>query len=332
MEKELYPVYESNEFIRKIKTKASRQALNCMFYIASQIKSKDYLLDYKEKNGSYPMDVWFNLADMRSAMGITDSGTNTKDLLGCLDMLQQTLFWQNTLIPSEDGTEMWEALEPVKFLDKAYVVGSQNRIKAVISTSMIPYFYEFEQYTKTELQFLYALEGTEIYSIVLYRLCKSLQGKGIFSKSVEELKHLLSCENVKSYSNFNLFRTKVIESAIADINKNTDINVSYEAVKTKGSRSYNLLKFSVHSKLSEKAQADLEKKLSEVDKKKNDWIMQRTSELFNEWTKEQFEQNKPFPADLQAVKNGFIPIAMKEWKEEQNRQKKAIYDMFYKKK
>lgn len=331
MDKKQFPVYESNEFIRKVKVGASKQALDCLFYIASQIKGKDYLADYKEKHGCYPLDVWFNLADMRDAMGIEKNGKNNADLKACLDMLKKPLFWQTVMIPSEDGAEMWEAEHSVSVLSDAYIIGKQNRVKVTFTSDMIPYFYELEQFTKTELKQLYSLENKEMYSTLLYRLCKSYQGNGIFSISLEEFKVLCGVENIKSYERFPDFRRKVIESAIEDINKNTDINVSYVPKKTKGSRSYNLLTFSVHSKLNEKAQADLEKKLSEVDKKKNDWIMQRTSELFNEWTKEQFEQNKPFPADLQGVKNAFIPQAMKEWKEEQNRQKKAIYDMFYKK-
>ena len=332
MEKQQFPVYESNEFIRKVKVGASKQALNCLFYIASQIKSKDYLADYKAKNGSYPLDVWFNLADMRDAMGIEKNGKNNADLKACLESLKKPLFWQTVMIPSEDGTEMWEAEECVSVLDAVYIVGKQNRVKVTFSTTMIPYFYELEQFTKTELKQLYSLENKEMYSTLLYRLCKSYQGMGIFSISLEQFKLLCGVENSKSYERFPDFRRYVLESAISDINKNTDINVTYTAKKTKGSRSYNTLTFTVHSKLNPKAQEDLEKALSDVDKTKNDWIMRRQSELFTAWLRDALNNNRAIPADLESKKNEFLPQAMKDWKEHQKEAKKETYDKFYKKK
>ena len=196
---------------------------------------------------------------------------------------------------------------------------------------MIPYFFDFEQFTITELPYLYSLENKEIYSAVLYRMCKSWQKNGIFSKSVDEIKLLFGVEKIKSYANFKDFRKYVLESAIADINKNTDINVTCTPKKTKGSRSYNQLVFSVHTKLNPKAQADLENALSSVDKEKNTWIEHRQSELFNIWLREALTTSNTVPADLEAKKNSFLPQAMKDWKEHQRQAKKNVYDRFYKK-
>ena len=87
------------------------------------------------------------------------------------------------------------------------------------------------------------------YSIRLYELLKSYHDMKIgqidrrkaaekdiaphetnWTVELDELKKRLMTENVKSYSNFNLFKTKVLVIAQKEINELTDINLSFEPI------------------------------------------------------------------------------------------------------
>ena len=63
---------------------------------------------------------------------------------------------------------------------------------------------------------------------------------------IDELKKLLMVDTIKSYSNFNLFKTKVLEVAQKEINSLTDITFYVEPI-TKGRKTIKV-KFTIVSK------------------------------------------------------------------------------------
>ena len=73
--------------------------------------------------------------------------------------------------------------------------------------------------------------------------CPLLHNNIDFSFSLEELRVFFSCEN--KYKQFGDFKKNVIELAVAEINKKTDlfIFVTYEKLN---SRSFNKVNFEIH--------------------------------------------------------------------------------------
>ena len=63
---------------------------------------------------------------------------------------------------------------------------------------------------------------------------------------IDELKHLLMVDGIKSYDDFSLFRKKVLEMALKEINSLTDLNVSFETIKR--GRKVEKVKFRIDTK------------------------------------------------------------------------------------
>ncbi len=85
-------------------------------------------------------------------------------------------------------------------------------------------------FTEYELYNILSLKSK--YSISLYELFKSHSFKHSFEVKVDELKEAVGA-NIKSYKNFGVFKLKVLEKSLDDINEYTDIDVSYICLDSK---------------------------------------------------------------------------------------------------
>ncbi|MCK5685405.1 replication initiation protein [bacterium] len=82
------------------------------------------------------------------------------------------------------------------------------------------------------------------YSIVLYELLRDYLNSPVFPKlTIDNLRELLGVENGK-YKLFKDLKKWVIDKAIEEINKKTDIRCSYTLIKTKGNR-YSHIQFNL---------------------------------------------------------------------------------------
>ncbi len=82
------------------------------------------------------------------------------------------------------------------------------------------------------------------YSIVLYELLRDYLHSPTFPQlTISELKNLLGIERGK-YKEFFNFKKRVLDRAVDEVNKKTDIICSYELIKTIGNR-YSHIKFEV---------------------------------------------------------------------------------------
>lgn len=123
-----------------------------------------------------------------------------------------------------------------KYIDKngnsAYKVSNffnnityQNNIfEFEINYAVLIYFINLNSYfTQINLKYIAALNST--YAIRLYKLLKQYQTIKSRLITVEELRLLLSLtDKLKQFSDI---RKKVIETAVKQINKSTDLNITY---------------------------------------------------------------------------------------------------------
>jgi plasmid replication initiation protein len=100
-------------------------------------------------------------------------------------------------------------------------------VKLKLDEDMKPYLLELkENFTQYEL--IYTLAMRSQYSTRLYELLKSYQFKKHVIFDIDELKKLLFAE---IYNRGNDFKDRVLETATREINKLTDIWVTYELIK-----------------------------------------------------------------------------------------------------
>ena len=110
---------------------------------------------------------------------------------------------------------------------------------------MAPYLFDLqEKFTSYGLYNVLKMKSQ--YSIRLFELLKSYAYQLQKTFEVDELKKLLMVDAVKSYHDYGMFRQKVLEPAIREVNELTELNITMEP-ETKG-RKVIKVKFTISKK------------------------------------------------------------------------------------
>ena len=151
-------------------------------------------------------------------MGIqSDNGGNYIYAKKAFKALRDTSFW----LMDENGKET-----TVGYLDKVQINRGSGVVKVKFDETLEDYLFglrgEMLQYS-----LIYALPMKSSYSFNLYELLRSYAFTGAHEFSIEDFKKHMNCK----YENFKDLRTRVIETAVKEINTYTDLEVSWEAYK-----------------------------------------------------------------------------------------------------
>ena len=85
---------------------------------------------------------------------------------------------------------------------------------------------ENSYYTTLDLLTMRNLQGK--YAIILYEFAIRYHKVKLPELTIEELREPTGTSEVKSYSNFAMLKKKVLEPAVTEINRETDILLRYE--------------------------------------------------------------------------------------------------------
>lgn len=111
----------------------------------------------------------------------------------------------------------------------ARYISGEGEIRLKFSPDLKPYLLQLKnQFTSYRLSNILNLKS--VYAIRLYELMKKWQHLGKRTYEVEELKKKLGA-TTKSFERYNLFKVRVIQVAIKELNAGTDINVSFNEIK-----------------------------------------------------------------------------------------------------
>lgn len=180
-----------------------------------------YAISLIQKEDTANTIYTIDLNTFRKVCGFTgDSYTKAKKLL---KRLRDNSRW--VMIEGEETTIAWFA--------KVKIVNGDSSVKVKFDEDMFPYLKDLleryqetgQGYTSYIFQSVIPMKGK--YSIHLYEMLKAKIKNESSLKwyySIDELKEILGCSNYKRYPDF---RRKVIEPAIEDINKYSDIHVTY---------------------------------------------------------------------------------------------------------
>ena len=204
-----YKIVKANDIIQKSRFNLRLQEQKIILYLISKLKPED--LELQEHN--------FQTKDFCKVYGLDDdSGKNYTNIRQTLKNLRDKSIW----VTLPDGSE-----ETLSWFDKVRINKNSGAVTIKISDMMKPYLLQLkERYTQYEL--LYTLAMKSQYSLRLYEILKSYeyQQKKIFD--IIELKKLLSAEN---YTRFPDFKRYIIDTAMREINKLSDLTVTYEIIK-----------------------------------------------------------------------------------------------------
>lgn len=229
-------VRKSNELIRKFKAEMNTPQFKITLYLISKAYTLDNTLEYT-----------FDIQDFCRCCGLDDtSGGNYKRLKREIRKLSDKSEWVE--VWGDPDTEVL-----VRLVSKAWFNARSGKVRIRLDEDIKPYILELRKNWErkgelyTQFALLYTLPMKSLYSIRLYELLKSWADATLSETEghyweIDQLQALLGSE----YKRYPDFRRKVIEQALTEINKYSDISVQYEPIKE--GRSYKYINFYIHKK------------------------------------------------------------------------------------
>lgn len=203
-------VAKGNSMIQKGRHDLSLQEQRAVLYAISKIKPTDDIFQ----------EYQFEIKDFYKICGLADGNyTDLKKILGGL----KSKFWWVETAPGEESTVSW--------FNKVRTNKGKGTVTIRFDDDMMPYLLHLvgsdSFYTQYNLEMILPMKSQ--YSPRLYELLKSYQknNKEWFFE-IDDLKRSMNCQN---YIRFPDFRRYVLEPAVEEINKYTDINIAYDTEK-----------------------------------------------------------------------------------------------------
>ncbi len=241
--KRQYLTIKSNDLIQKNRFELSLPEQKTIAYICSMIKPID--LKDSIQGIPYQLEYEFNIREYCKICGIDyDNGKNYLDIKFTLKRLSDRSMWLET--------ETGEVL--CRWLSKVWINKRSGIVKIRIDEDLAPYLFNLKvKFTQYQLYNVLAMKSA--FSVRIYELVKSYAYQKCKIFEINELKRLLMVDNVKSYNNFKDFRRKVLEIAQKEINRLTDLNISYEPI-TKGRKVVKIKFIIQHKDIMERLSAE----------------------------------------------------------------------------
>lgn len=201
-----YSVVKSNKIIQKARYELSAQELKVLAFVFSKIKPND--TEFKNYTISIPEFCDICGIDHRNGGNYAYIKNTVKGLVD-----------KSFFLELDDGT-----ITTVSWVNKAWIDKRSGRIRIRLDEDLQQYICGLYA-SFTSYQLLSTLPMKSAYSFRIFELLKSYSFAGEHTFDVAELKRLLMAEH---YVSFKDFRRRVIEIATEEINKYTDIFVSWE--------------------------------------------------------------------------------------------------------
>ena len=206
-------IVKKNDIVQKARYKLDLIQQKTLMYLISKIDSiKD--VEFQE--------ITVNLKDLCEIMGINErSGTNLKDLKDAIQKLADKSMW----------VEMGDAddtLVLMRWLSEVEIKRGRGSVTVQFDKKMAPYLLQIKDGCFTQYKLIDVLPMKSMYSLRLYELVKSHNGQGKWEITVEELRKLLFVD-ANTYSKYEDFRRRILDTAILEICNFTDLLVAYEA-------------------------------------------------------------------------------------------------------
>jgi plasmid replication initiation protein len=232
-------VVHSNQITRaayRLSVVESRIILSAISRIPRNVKPSDDAL------------YWCTSSDL------VDLGSDPKSVYKQLREASDLLFDRAITLPTEEGSRKF------RWVQEVFYEPANGRIGLRFSKPMLPFLTEVQSaFTKYKLLDIKGL--TSEYAIRLYAMCAQYADTHWMSMTIKDLREAL--ELGSKYSGLTMFKAKVLDSAIKQINESehTAFTVKYKLSKT--GRTYTDIKFTITPKSKSKASEEKTLQLSE---------------------------------------------------------------------
>lgn len=202
-----HKVVKDNLLIQKAQTDLTRNEQKLVNYMVSMIKPTDE--DFK----TYQIRA----VDFARLVGI-DMKHIYRDFKEIMNSIEKKSFWFEN---DEVITKISWVLKP-RYLKKKGIV--ELRLDPDIKKYLIGLKNDFTEY---ELYNVLSLKTK--YAITIYELLKSYEYRKKTEISIDDFKTHIAA-NTDTYKSFGIFRKKILDVAMDDINENTDLDVTYKCL------------------------------------------------------------------------------------------------------
>lgn len=219
-QREEYPIMKANALIQKSRYSLSLPEQRLVNYVCALIKPNEEGASAETCQLDYTID----LKDYCRVCGMDMDGNHIYDVLkDAFDALNSKCIW--VPIVDENG-EPCEQL--VRWFSRVRVYKKKATVR--LDEIIAPFLFNLKK-EFTEFRLIDTLGMRSVYSMHLFEILKSYAFRGGIKLEVDELKRLLMIETIPTYQQPALFRQKVIDPAIKEINERTSLTVSYETIK-----------------------------------------------------------------------------------------------------
>ena len=199
-------VFKSNDLIQQSRFNLSLQEQKIILYLISQITPYDE--DFKLYE--------FSITDFCRICGINAAGANYQELKDSIKSICDKSLW----VRIEDQETL------LRWIEKPYINRKSGTIKIRLDEDMKPFLLNLKKnYTSYEL--IFTLKMKSKYSIRLYEVVCSIHYHDLETYrqffTLDEMKRMLGAENYKTWQ---AFKERALMPAVADINENSNKNVS----------------------------------------------------------------------------------------------------------
>lgn len=202
-------VAKHNELVRNKRYELSLREQKILLYLISKIKPEDTLTTTYEVSVRTLCDV----------CGLEQNRYNIIDIHNIMLHLRNNGF----LMPTPDG-----GTTTTGWLAKCTFDPTNTIATIIFDTDLMPYLVQLrDNYTSYELEVVLAMQSK--HAIRLFEIIKSYAYQGFCDISVAELRDIL---RITGYTEFNNFKIRVLDVAMDEINRYTDLFVSYELVRS----------------------------------------------------------------------------------------------------
>ena len=211
-----YPIFKANDLIQKSRFSLSLAEQKTVAYICSLLQENDPT--YTPTPGEpWRLEYKFDIREYCQICGLDyDNGNNYAQVKATLKKLSDRSMW--VPIDGEDVLCRW--------LAKVRTNKRSGIATIKLDDDMVPYLFGLKKYF-TRYELINILGMKSAYSIRLYEVLKSYANMHEFEISVQKFKELMGIENLKTYKDFWYVREKVLDIAITEINRLTDLEVQY---------------------------------------------------------------------------------------------------------
>lgn len=208
LQEQTQTVVKANSLIQNARYTLSTNEQKVVLYVISKIKPEDTELQtYK-----------ITIRDLCRVCGVVSAGNNYANFETCIKNISDNSFF------------IYEGKKKhlVRWIDRPTFLEEESAVVLQLDPRLRPYLLNLKQnFTQYEISNILAMKSK--YSIRLYELLKSYAFIGEHTFSLEELKDMLQ---TAEYTVYNNFKVRVLDVAVEEINKYTELNVGFRPIRS----------------------------------------------------------------------------------------------------